>query len=246
VETDPVVVPSEEASQLILATSPTCSCATADWEGYDARSNGQVAAPIEMLVEVITVTGPSALTEVVVPGAPDEDADATAVAVVLPLVDASVTVLEDFPFAPEVTDTLDPFSADVPEMASAWCLIRRRTLPRQSIVTLSPRAKFLKTIALGVGSSHVSPPTLMRERSSLVISPVVVCGRACRPRSLAAADPAMSEATPTTAMTVTNERTTTRIVSQRATRAQALFRGCGYTAAAEGARTGRSRSPGHG
>ena len=39
------------------------------------------------------------------------------VAVVLPLVEASVTLLDDVPFAPELTDTLDPFDADVPERA---------------------------------------------------------------------------------------------------------------------------------
>jgi hypothetical protein len=103
---------------LILATSPTCNCATADWEGYEARSNGQVAEPIETLVDVSAVIGPSALSEVVVPDASVDDADATDVAFPLPPVDVSVTALEE-PFAPEVTVTLDPFATDVPEMASA-------------------------------------------------------------------------------------------------------------------------------
>jgi hypothetical protein len=156
-----------------------------------------------MLVGVVAVTGPSALVEVVIcPGVP-EDALATEVAVALPLVAVSVmTTLDDVPSvelapfveltfvselplvpevppAPDVVDVFDPVDGDVPPMVvRARCLIRRSTLPRQSIVTLSPRAKCPDRIMLFVGTRQVSSPTLTCESPSFVMSPVVVRGAA--------------------------------------------------------------------
>ena len=92
----------------ICATSPTCSCPTADPAGYEARSNGQVASLIEIVDGVIAVIVPAALTDVSVSPAepPDdedvddvEDADATDVAVTELLDDVTV-VLAEVPVPP--------------------------------------------------------------------------------------------------------------------------------------------------
>jgi hypothetical protein len=158
-----------------------------------------VASPIEMLVAVVAVTGPSALVELVV--CPGEPAVAVAieVAVALPLDEVCVMITVDdvpfveepvlvtelpfvreFPPAPEVVDVFDPVDGDVaPMFARTRCLMMRSTLPRQSIVTRSPRAKCPDRIMLLVGTRHVIPPTLTREIPSLVIAPVVVRSDGC-------------------------------------------------------------------
>jgi hypothetical protein len=147
-----------------------------------------------MLVAVVEVTGPSALVELVV--CPDVPAVAVAtdVAVALPLDEVSVMMtVEEVPFVPElvlvselpfvpglppdpeVVVVLDPADGDVPPMfVRTRCLMMRSTLPRQSIVTRSPRVKWPVRIMFSVGTRHVSPPTLTRESPSLVMAPVVV------------------------------------------------------------------------
>jgi len=167
-----------------------------------------------MLVDVIAVTAPSALTEVVISPPEPDDAEAMAIDVALPLVEVAVTTeFDEVPFAPfapevEVAGVPEPPGVDVPTMSvGTSCLISRRTSPRQSIVTLSPREKWPDKITLVIGTTHVSRPTLRREEPSLVISPVVARGVACGPCPAAAtAELAIRMPTAATAMSVMNER----------------------------------------
>lgn len=120
-----------------------------------------MASPIEMLVEVIAVTGPSALTDVVVAPLFVEDAVAVAVELLCPFDVAFAEVFEDVPLAPELTITDDPFdpfdppTPFAPDVLEERFLMRRSTSPMHRIVTLSPRAKSPLMNPRASGTRHV-------------------------------------------------------------------------------------------